>query len=257
MNDSIFFKAANFYEIAYVGKSYNTECDYIGSCVDRYCVFPEKETSLQVLDLGCGTGSHDEILASKYGYQITGVDLSPRMIEIARKKAIPNFEGIVGDIRNFEVKRSYDVVISMFHVLSYITSMDDLVNVFKRVGNALLTGGIFIFDTWYTPGVLTEKPEVRIREFTFEGSDFLRIAVPENNYHNSVVNVNYSWIQVNGEKGGGSVFSEVHSMRYFSFSEINYLADIAGFDLVEMSDFFNKVSEKDTPWAVTYVLRKK
>lgn len=73
-----------------------------------------------VINFGCGTGKHD-IELSKPGYHCTGIDISPLMIEIARKNADScgcdiKFE--VADIRTYETEKKYDAVISLFHVMS-------------------------------------------------------------------------------------------------------------------------------------------
>lgn len=43
------------------------------------------ERAADVLDLGCGTGSLS-LLASEWGHRVTGVDFSPRMVDLARAK---------------------------------------------------------------------------------------------------------------------------------------------------------------------------
>lgn len=68
-------------------------------------------TPSRVLDLGCGTGSLSVLLAGQ-GHRVTGVDLSPRMIELARAKAAGStVDFSVGDASAPEVTGPFDVVV--------------------------------------------------------------------------------------------------------------------------------------------------
>ncbi|MFE0516639.1 class I SAM-dependent methyltransferase [Streptomyces sp. NPDC058964] len=75
------------------------------------------ERAADVLDLGCGTGSLS-LLAAERGHRVTGVDLSPPMVELARAKlAGRNAVFLVGDAAAPPVgERRYDVVL-VRHVL--------------------------------------------------------------------------------------------------------------------------------------------
>ena len=72
-----------------------------------------------LLDVGCGTGSMIELLAKEYpDRRYTGLDLTPKMIEVAKAKRIPNAEFLVGDSEALPfAAESFDAVIcaNSFH----------------------------------------------------------------------------------------------------------------------------------------------
>lgn len=101
-----------------------------------------------VLDLGCGTGTMTEILASK-GYDMTGVDFSEEMLDIAMQKRTKSGHDILylmQDMREFELYGTIRAVVSVCDSMNYIMSEEDLRQVFSLVNNYLDPGGIFIFD---------------------------------------------------------------------------------------------------------------
>ena len=103
-----------------------------------------------VLDLGCGTGSMTLELAAR-GYDMTGVDSSPEMLDIARLRAEKS--GIQGDIlwlcqdmREFELYGTVDVVVSCLDCINHITKPSEVKKCFSLVHNYLIPDGLFIFD---------------------------------------------------------------------------------------------------------------
>ncbi len=71
---------SRYYNLLYKDKDYRGEAGFIHDLIRKYS--PEAKT---ILDLGCGTGRHDLLLAKK-GYAITGVDMSEEMLLIARSQ---------------------------------------------------------------------------------------------------------------------------------------------------------------------------
>lgn len=71
------------------------------------------------LVFGCGTERHDRCL-EKLGYRIHGIDLSEKMVKEA-KSATTTIDYEVGDVRNYITEQKYDAVISLFHVMSYLS----------------------------------------------------------------------------------------------------------------------------------------
>ena len=101
-----------------------------------------------VLDLGCGTGTMTERLAG-YGYDMTGVDNSEEMLELAMEKKTESGYDILyllQDMRGFELYGTVRAVVSVCDSVNYITEPDELEEVFRLVNNYLDPKGIFLFD---------------------------------------------------------------------------------------------------------------
>ncbi len=101
-----------------------------------------------VVDLGCGTGTIDLLLAKK-GYSVTGIDLSSEMLTIADKKLTDAGRKALfvrQDMTSFSLVRKADVVISTLDGINHLKSEDDVLRTFSRVSKNLRHGGIFIFD---------------------------------------------------------------------------------------------------------------
>lgn len=101
-----------------------------------------------VLDLGCGTGTMTELL-SESGYDMIGVDYSEEMLEIAMKKKEDSGNDILyllQDMREFELYGTVRAVVSVCDSVNYITSPEELTEVFRLVNNYLDPEGLFLFD---------------------------------------------------------------------------------------------------------------
>ena len=143
-----------YYDLLYIDKNYRAETQFIHELIQSW-----KPNSKKILNLGCGTGKHDLLLA-ELGYELVSIDISETMIEVAKlQNAHPNIDYWVGDVRNFEIDQTFDVVISLFHVMSYQTTEKDLSDSFRTVQKHLTSKGVFIFDCWYGPGVVADPPK--------------------------------------------------------------------------------------------------
>lgn len=100
-------------------------------------------TATSVLELGSGTGALLAGLADLM--TVTGVDQSAEMLSIAAKK-LPEATLVHADITRFSLGTRFDVVICMFDTLNHVASFDGWLEVFERVHEHLVEGGLFIFD---------------------------------------------------------------------------------------------------------------
>lgn len=99
-----------------------------------------------VLDLTCGTGSQVFFLTRR-GYQCTGADFSPALLESARNKASKenlDITFIDGDMRTLKVGQ-FDAVITIFNAVGHLTK-SDFEKAIKNIHDNLKEGGIYVFD---------------------------------------------------------------------------------------------------------------
>ncbi|MBT8523616.1 class I SAM-dependent methyltransferase [Polynucleobacter paneuropaeus] len=216
---------SSYYDLLYSDKDYQSEVEYINRLISLF-----KPSASTILDLGCGTGMHAVALGMR-GYTVTGVDMSQPMINCAyrRKDSLSmsiakNITFQQGDARTFRTDVKFDVVISLFHVVSYQTTNSDLEAIFQTAAMSLKPGGILIFDYWYGPSVLRHMPEVRIKRLQNEECKILRIAEPSLLSTQNVVDVNYSIYVEAIEDKTPRFFSETHKMRYLFIPEIEALS---------------------------------
>ena len=73
---------SKYYDLLYEDKNYSGEVEYIDFLIKKNC-----QNAKTLLDMGCGTGKHAELLCEK-GYKVHGIDLSQDMLKIANKRKI-------------------------------------------------------------------------------------------------------------------------------------------------------------------------
>jgi len=139
--NSAFGLYSRYYDLLYQDKDYEGETAYIRSLIDRFA-----PATRDVLEFGCGTGKHAHLLAST-GLRVTGVDRSEEMIAAAASQH-ENVKLVHGDARSVQLGTQFDTVLSLFHVVCYQTTNDDVAEMFETASIHLGKGGHFIFDVW-------------------------------------------------------------------------------------------------------------
>lgn len=111
-------------------------------------VEPYLKPNDKILDLACGTGTFLTMLKLK-GFDVTGLDLSETIIEIAMEKAKLNrlkipFE--VMDMTNFKLEKKFDMITCFFDSVNFLKDKIQIKDMFKCVHEHLNPNGYFIFD---------------------------------------------------------------------------------------------------------------
>jgi ubiquinone/menaquinone biosynthesis C-methylase UbiE len=114
----------------------------------------------KVLDLGCGTGRHTIIL-KKRGARVWGLDLSPKMLEIA-KTEIKGVDFKVGTVYNLPYRSNFFDVVVAGLVVEYFKDID---KAFKEIHRVLKKDGIFVFSI--THPLLEISKHIKGRPHTF------------------------------------------------------------------------------------------
>ena len=169
---SVFNQYARYYDLLYRDKDYASEALFVLTLIREHCF-----GARHILELGCGTGVHAQHLAES-GACVHGVDRSTLMLEDAwnRHRGLPSklatrLAFSLGDAREVRLGNTFDAVISLFHVMSYQVLDEDILDIFATTKAHLKSGGVFIFDCWYGPGVLTDRPVTRVKR---QRTNFLR-----------------------------------------------------------------------------------
>jgi SAM-dependent methyltransferase len=164
-----------------------------------------------------------------------GIDLSQNMVERARKRLVDAqlLPGVVvsfnqGDVRTVRMEQKFDAVISLFHVMSYQTTNDDLLASVTTAAEHLRPRGVLVFDFWYGPAVVMERPMVRIKRMEDEVIRVIRIAEPTMYPDENVVDVRYEVLIEDRASGRIERLSENHRMRYLFEPEISHFLECAG-----------------------------
>ena len=245
---------AAYYDLLYQDKNYHKEAQYIYRFLEENGI-----RSGEILELGSGTGRHAEEFV-KMGFCVHGIDLSEKMVQEAnnrnnnKKRGQLFFE--VGDVRNFDARKKFDAVISLFHVTSYQIKNEDIQKMFKTAAKHLKQNGVFIFDFWYGPGVLTDPPALRQKRLENNEIEVLRIAEPVMYPNENVVDVNYCVHIKQKESGKISELKETHKMRYLFIPEILQFSD-TWFTLKTNFAWMKDTSPDFTDWLSVCILIKK
>lgn len=249
---SVFGQYARYYDLLYRDKDYAAETAYVESLLRRF-----GSTGRDILELGCGTGRHAALLAAN-GYHVHGIDFSPEMLEAAEAAAGQLPEPVHarltfkrGDIRSYRAGRKFGAVISLFHVMSYQTTNDDLGAAFETAAQHLDHDGIFLFDCWYGPGVLTEPPEERTRDLEDEAIVVHRRAQPIMIPNENCVDVRYTIDVTDKEAATKSTYHETHRMRYLFIPEITLLMGQVGMTLLHYESWISGAEPGLNTWNLT------
>jgi SAM-dependent methyltransferase len=257
MNEVFGSNYAAAYDIVYRDKDYVAECDLIERLFQQYGDGP----MASVLDLGCGTGNHT-LLLDQRGYEVVGVDRSASMLALARRKAAtcdPRRDTRAafyqGDIRNVDLQRCFDAVLIMFAVLGYQLKNADVLSALKTARRHLRIGGLLIFDVWYGPAVLHERPSQRVKIIPTPTGHILRVASGELDISRHLCTVKHDVWSFERDRPVSKT-DEVHEVRYFFPQELRLFLQCTGLDFVRLGAFPEFDREPDeTVWNVLGVAR--
>ena len=234
---SVFGKEySQIYDLLYKSKDYEKEVEYLNKLIKKNY----KKKIKNILDIGCGTGKHASLLVDK-GYELHGVDMSPQMISIAKKnnKQKKNLSFSLSTISKLNLKKKFDVIISVFHVMSYQTKNNELIKAFEIVKKHLNGGGIFIFDFWYGPAVLTDLPVNSIKTLRHRDIKISRFGKPYIKPQTNTIDMKYSILMENKKLKKIKKKKEIHRLRYFFDTELELICRRLKFKILKKYEWMS------------------
>lgn len=183
----------------------------------------------RIIDIGCGTGLLSVKLAKMGGF-VTGVDISPDMISIAKQRAealslpITFAEQPMQQLEGFE---GFDVAVIAIDSLNYVIEHEEVMATLAKIYQALSVGGVLLFDvhsTYKTDEIFMESP------FTFDNGRIAYIWETEEGDEPHSVYSELAFF-VRNIDGLYQRFDEVHYQRTFSVHDYVEMLETIGFSI--------------------------
>jgi SAM-dependent methyltransferase len=246
---------SKFYNIFYKDKDYKSEANFIDKLIRKYL----NKGGIHLLDLACGTGKHVFEL-EEIGYKVSGSDISEQMIIIAREEALARNSS--AEFFNFsfqdsyKIEKEFDIVISMFSAIDYLTEFSDLRKSLDNIHNLLTKDGLFIFDYWNGNAVVRDFSPVRFLRKKDNKYEILRISKTDLFLEEQIANVEFTCMFLDNDQIK-SEFEEVHRMRFFYFKEIEIFLNLCGFEIIHRSTFLDtELLRSPYDWNISIVAKK-
>jgi ubiquinone/menaquinone biosynthesis C-methylase UbiE len=224
----IYDKFGRYYDLIYDSfYDYEIECDNLEDLFSKFLKVHPKN----ILDVGCGTGSHAMELARR-GYNVAGIDISSVMIKEAKKKAKEaklDCEFLIMDMRELDFDLEFDCAICMFGSFDYLTTKKDLGKFLNKLGKVVAVDSIFIFEFWNFNSAQPEfKTWLKIKN---ENMNLIRLAESKLNKRTKINTLNMEFFIFNVDENVES-FIETHRLRCYTASEIKSLFLDYGFKII-------------------------
>lgn len=224
----------------------------------------------RVLELGCGTG-RVLIPCARAGIEITGVDRSPAMLAVCRQKleeepaeVRARVELVEGDMRDFDLGRSFALVTLPFRPFQHLLTVGDQLACLAAIRRQLADGGRMILDlfnpsldalvNWPARGEFGDEPEFT----TPDGRRVTRrIRILA---HDRAAQVNRVQLahDVCHPDGRTERVVQTFSMRYLFRFEAEHLLARAGFEVEHLYGGYDKSAYgTQYPGELIFVARKR
>lgn len=228
------------------------EVQYINSLLQNYAL----HQCYNILDVGCGTGAHDELLA-KMKYQVQGIDVSKDMISYAKKERVhPNLRFDVQDIRKYNLDKRFDACISLSHVIGYQLQNQEVEGMLANINRSLVEGGLFIFNFYHLSGILSNGLSPQRKEVTCENGRILRFSSAELDTLESNLRLSYYYF-IDDLTENKSIELEIsEKIRCFTLNEINQFLKYCGFKILGCFEHMELQDIKKTTWNGCVICQK-
>ncbi len=209
-------KMVDYYDALYAFKDYRDEAVKLHQFIRK-----NKQSSGEaLLNVACGTGQH--IFHLKNHYRVEGLDLNPQMLEIAHQRCT-DVTFHQGDMLDFELGRSFDVVTCLFSSIGYAKNESELNQAIMNMARHLSPGGVLIIEPWLSPedykvggphALFVDEPELKIAR--------MNISEKENGV--AIINMHHLVARLEGIE----YFVERHELTLYSDAQYRQATEASG-----------------------------
>ena len=203
-----------------------------------------------LLDVACGTGTMTKEFKDA-GLEVFGIDLSEGMIEHAKKK-YPDIDFKVCNASDFDLYKTFDLAISLFDSLNYITEKLDLQNAFISINKHLNPNGYLIFDV----NTIYALSNNFFQQTNLETDNYPHyVWKPYWDKSTRICTVNMTF-ECKDENGDIMSFKETHLQKGYQISELAYMLEKAGFEVIHIFNAYKFTKPTKRSDRVYYVAKK-
>ncbi|MBP7184401.1 MAG: class I SAM-dependent methyltransferase [Saprospiraceae bacterium] len=204
-----------FYHILYKERDINEAKHFIDQLVNKLKI----KSNDKILDLACGSGRHS-IYLNELGFDVCGLDLSTKSIDLANQSKQSNLEFFVHDMRKPFRINYFDYVFNFFTSFGYFEKQSDNINTFKNIHSNLKEGGIFVIDYFnahYVEQNFKSEETIVKNDISFKIKRFIE--------NNKIIKT------IQFEKNGEN-FDFIEKVSLFKIIDFQNLADVSGLKMV-------------------------
>lgn len=211
-----------------------------------------------VLDMTCGTGSQVFYLA-KHGYEVTGSDFSPALLEQARKKATAeglDLTFVDGDMRNLKVGQ-FDAVITIFNAIGHLTKRD-FEKALQNIHSNLRDGGIYVFDIFNLQAITDDN----IADFAVDIENTVKGVKIRNVQHSEVdrengLLISHDHYTILKDGREPEIHTNTFSLQIYTAAQLQAMLERNGFEIIHHYDMDGSDFIADKSLNILTVARKK
>lgn len=248
----IYTSLAPLYDTLMEDVDYESWADFIDEIIQTHHFNP-----INILELACGTGALALSLAELECYTITATDLSPAMIEIAKKKSEDfelNVDFFPMNFLDITISKSFDSIYTVFDSVNYLKEPSEIKTFLTNTHRILNDGGLLIFD-FSTPKNSLESVDFLNEE---EG-DTGKFRFFRTSKYDPIEKIHYNKFDIDelDEETGKVIrsFHETHTQRAYSLNEILSIVEQTPYHLVAKYTGFDLINADENSARVTMVLK--
>ncbi|MDI3297799.1 MAG: methyltransferase domain-containing protein [Bacillota bacterium] len=210
--------------------------EYVQAILERFDARPSS-----VADLACGTGN-TTLPWARMGYRVYGVDRSPEMLEVARRKAEAErleVTWVEADLRSFELPEPVELATCLYDSLNYLEDEEALEAAFRAAYRNLRPGGLLVMDMNTEYKLLHVEPETHYYRSDDPEEEWHLIWEHGTNMAEQVWEVRLTgFLPRPGHPGCYERLEEVHRERGYPAREVERRLARAGFRLLATYDAY-------------------
>lgn len=212
----------------------------------------------KILDVGCGTGSHDLLFAEK-GADVVGCDIDPGLIKQAQKKMTDRsgLRFVAGSVDRVH-ERGFDLAVALFHVVNYVDDASKLEELFSGVAERLASNGLFVFDCWNGVAAIADPPKVKKTTLVL-GDETIRVTTKPKTIdlmNQTVMMTNR--VAVTKQRGRSESFDFAYKSTLWTPCQIAEALAAVGMEVLRITTWARpSVTAGEKDWKILFVCQKR